>query len=112
MITTLTAYIGRDNEDRLELLQDGVLVAASAVTKAVLKFGTFCLDTEVDTDEIYFLTSDNQTLCLKIGIVTNLVAGAYSDGKITLFDAVNTNGLAWADLRISVKDWAVCPVVP
>lgn len=111
MVPTLTAYIGRDNEARLELLQDGVLVVASAVTKAVLKFGTFCLDTEVDTDEIYFLTSNNQTLCLKIGLLTGLVAGNYSDGKLTLFDAVNTNGLAWVDLTISVKDWSVCPVV-
>jgi len=110
MTTILTAYIGRDNEERLELLQDGVLVTASAVTRAVLKFGSFCLDTDVDTDEFYFLDSNNQVLCLKIGLLTGLAAKNYFDGKLTLFDNSNPEGLAWTNIHITVFNWNICSI--
>ena len=110
MATTLTAYLGRDNEDRLELLQDGDPVVAGAATGAVLRFGSYCLDTDDDPTLIYFLDSDNQTICFKIGLTPELVVGKYKKGTLTLFDALNSNGLAWEEITIIVKPWDVCPV--
>jgi hypothetical protein len=104
----LYAYIGRDNEERLELKQAGALVTAGAVTRAVLKFCSFCLDTDVDADEIYFLDSDNQTLCMKLGLVDDMAVGAYRDGKLTIYDAANTEGIAWADIGVVSLAWDVC----
>jgi len=107
MTTTIfTVYKDRDNEERIELLQDGVLVTAGAVTRAVLKFGTFVLDTD-DDSEIYFLDSDNQVLCFQLGKLTGLVAKNYFDGKLTIFDNTNTSGLAWANIHITVFNWAI-----
>lgn len=34
--------------------------------------------------------------------------GAYRDGKLTLFDAVNTEGIAWADIGVVALAWDVC----
>lgn len=112
MTTELTAYIGRDNEDRLELLQDGVAVVAGAVTGAILRFGDYCLDTDEDPTVIYFLDANNQTLCLKLGLVSGLVAGKYKNGTLTLFDTVNTNGIAWSLINVTARAWNVCHVAP
>jgi len=101
----LTAYIGRDNEERLQLLQDGSLVNAGAVTRAVFKFGDYCLDTDVDSDVIYFADSDNQVLCLKLGLVDDIVAGVYRNEKITIYDAVNIYGIAWAKVNVKINSW-------
>lgn len=105
----LAAYIGRDNEERLQLLQGGSLVTAGAVTRAVLKFSGYCIDTDVDSGVIYFSDSDNQVLCLKLGMVDDIAAGTYRGAKLTLYDVDNTNGIAWTDLVVAVKPWNVCP---
>jgi hypothetical protein len=109
-MASVTAYIGRDNIERLELLQDGVAVVAGAVTRAVLKFGSFCLDTDEITHAsiIYFETADNLVLCLCLGLVTDIRARVY-EGKLTLWDATTTEGYAWDDVTITGIKWPVCP---
>jgi hypothetical protein len=94
MKTKLIAYISRDNEEQIELLVNGALVAENAVTRAVLKFGGYVLDTNVDTNIIYFSSSTNQILCLKLGLIENLIVNDYLRGTLTLYDNVNTNGIA------------------
>jgi hypothetical protein len=106
----LTTYLDRENEERLELLQDGVLVVAGAVTKVVLRFGEFCVDSDVDTDVIYFLDSDKQVLCLRLGLTADLVVGKYKKGTLTVWDSLSEFGIAWAEITVVVKPWAVCPV--
>ena len=108
MTTTIYAYIGRDNEEQFELLQAGSLVTAEAVTRAVLKSSSFCLDTDVDTTLIYFETTDNQTLCLKPGLITGLTTGQRIVAYLTLYDTVNTNGIAWEDFLVITSTWPVC----
>jgi hypothetical protein len=100
MTTELIAYIGRDNEDRLELLQDGVPVVAGAITGAVLRFGDYCLDTDDDPTLAYFLDSDNQTVCFKLGLITGLVTGKYKNGTLTLFDT-QIRMIAWSLINVT-----------
>lgn len=107
-MTTLMAYIGRDNEERLELLEDDALVAAGVVTRAVFKFDSWVLDTDVDTDVIYFDDANNQTLCLKLGQITDMEKGMYRGGKITLYDIDNVDGIAWGDpVTVIAITWPV-----
>ena len=108
MTTTLTAYIGRDNEERIELLQDGTVVPAGAVTRAVLRSNTFCIDSAVDTNVIYFADSDNQTLCIKAGLIPDLTAGIRIKANLTLYDALNVRGVAWVEFIIKSVSWDSC----
>jgi len=110
MTTELTVYTGMANESRLELVQDGSPVVASAITGAVLKFGVYCVDTEADPAHLYFLDSSHQTLCLRLGLITNIEAGLYRRGMLTLIEAGNLLPIAWVLLDIRVQPWQVCPV--
>jgi hypothetical protein len=108
MSTLLYGYIDRDNIEKLALLQDGVAVTAGAVTKAVLKFGDYCINTDDDSDQIYFLDSDNQTVCIKIGQIDSISVGRYK-GTLTIYDSTAVNGLAWVEVEANVYAWDVCP---
>ena len=115
----LMAYIGRDNEERLELLQDGSTVAVSAVTRAVLqssggilrttKVATdpICIDSDTDPDLIYF-DEDNTVLCIKPGLIPDLVNGEQHTCKITVFDELTSNGYAWDSVTLRAATWNIC----
>lgn len=109
-IETLYAYIGRDNEEQIQLKQNNILVTTGAITRAVFKFGSYCLDTDIDTDEIYFLNDERTVLCLKLGLVTDIVPMANTVGKLTLFDVNNANGLAWAEINVTAVLWDLCTI--
>lgn len=111
MTTELMSYVGMANEDRLELVQDGELVAASAITGAVFSFGSYCVQTGVDTDQIYFLDADNQVVCLRLGLIDGVVAGKYKNGQLSLIEGGNEEyPLAWAPIEVQMVDWSVCEV--
>jgi|SRR6056297_2527987 len=103
----LTAYIGRDNEERLGLLQDGSSVVASSVTRAIMRAEAFCLDTDEDPTLLYF-DSDNTVLCIKAGLIPDIAAGEKHTCLITLYDALTTNGYAWDNVKIKVRAWPIC----
>jgi len=103
----LIAYIGRDNEERLGLLQDGSSVVASSVTRAILRAEAFCLDTDEDATLLYF-DSDNTVLCIKAGLIPHIVDGEKHTCLITLYDALTTNGYAWDTVIIRTVAWNVC----
>ena len=106
----MNIYIGRDNVEVFELQQDALVVAEDAVTRAVLRFGGYCLDS--DSDEEIELTTSAQRVEIQAGLMTGLVAGVYP-GMLTIFDAASeTNGLAWQAFNVRVREWDVCPVVP
>jgi len=112
MTIELITYTGMSNENRLELVQDGVLVVASAITGAILKFGDYCVDTDNDPDNIYFLSgSDNQILCFRLGLIPDIVSGRYRAGMLTLVEAGDIFYDAWSSVDIWVKPWSVCPVI-
>ena len=103
----LMAYIGRDNEERLELLQGGSTVATSAVTRAVLRSSAFCIDTDEDPTIIYF-DEDNTILCIKPGLIPNLTAGERHICYITIWDALTDDGYAWDTVRLKTAAWSIC----
>lgn len=98
----------RDNVLRLQLMQDGVVVATNAVTRAVLRLrnpgGT---DTVLDTDDVGddLTLTDNATV-VQIGAdgLSGVSDGAYSTW-LTIYDSANTDGIAWASPEIEVVQW-------
>ena len=110
---TITAYIGRDNIQTVLLEykpKSGTAyetVAINTVTRAILRFGDFCLDTD-DADPIFELTEDETELAMKLGMVTDIVAGDYI-GQLTIYDGTHPNGIPWEDYRIRIEAWQVCP---
>ena len=102
----VTAYMGRVNEDQFELVQDGKIVDPGVVTRAVLKFGEHCIDTDVDTT-IISLDDDAQVVKMTLGLIEDLSEGSYV-GKLTIYDAVAVKGFAWYTFNITVKSWEVC----
>lgn len=107
-VLLLTAYIGRGNEEKLDLLEDGAVVDAYAVTRAVLRFGDYCLDTDdVGDEDLIALNANGQELSLHLGLIPGLEAGRYS-GFLTLYDHVATDGIAWAQIDIVVDEWTAC----
>lgn len=114
---TITFYEGMANAVTLTLMYQGVddpelqVVPDDSITRAMLSFGDYCLDTDEvgDADMIYF--SDNNTrLILKAGLISSIVVGTYV-GYLTLFDAVAVDGIAWQEFKVEVKEWDKCPVV-
>jgi hypothetical protein len=108
-MTALTAYIGRDNEESIELLNGGSLVTAQAVTKVVFKFGSWVINTDDDPTLIYFTDPpNNQTVGMKLGKITGVTAGGYDDGKMTIFDTANTDGLSMEEvITVTIKAWPI-----
>ena len=114
---TLTFYIGRDNITQIKLQlktvddSDFVDVADGVVLQAVLKFGDYCLDTDVvDHADYISLTEDETVVSIKGGLIPELVKGSYT-GYLTIYDAESTDGISWQSFRIRVREWPVCPVV-
>jgi hypothetical protein len=105
-MTTLRAWVGRANRQRLQLLQDGVAVADGAVTRAVLKFGDYCLDTDEAGDPIE-LVDDATVVELQLGLVSG-IAPMTATGRLTVYDNVHTQGIAWQEVLIDIGTWAVC----
>jgi len=104
----LMAYINRGNTEKLELIQDNQRVTANAVTRAVFRFGVYCLDTEVDNAELIELIDNAQVLRLRLGLVPNLIAGTYKKGTLTLYDELTEHGKAWIRADVRAELWPVC----
>jgi len=104
----LTAYIGRDNEEQLELLQAGTLVTAGSVTRAILRSDSFCVDTDTDPDIIYFVDEDRTVLGIKPGLISELEANKAYRSKLTIFDGLTTIGYAWVTINIRAYAWEIC----
>ena len=113
MATLLNAYIGRNFEDvvLLEYIPVGSTayetVANDTVTRAVFKFGDYCVDTDEALDADYISLETNATrVALRLGGISGLAAGLYK-GYLTIFDAVNTKGLPWVDFTVHALPWPV-----
>ena len=109
----LQAYIGRDFEEVLLLELQPVggtafeTVSVDTVTRAIFRFGDYCIDTE-DLVPLISLEENATRVEMKLGQITGLVAGKYT-GYLTIYDATNTNGLPWEKLTVVVWPWPVCP---
>jgi hypothetical protein len=106
-----TVYLGRDNEIKWQLQVDGVVVPDSSITKAELYIpGTAFSDgvavTYSTSDSELTLEDSATTLKIELGHVATLLPGRYAC-KLTLFDGVDVEGLAWVEVIIKFEDWRV-----
>jgi hypothetical protein len=113
---TITAYIGRSNSHILTFMRQGendvipVIVDEDVVTRAIFRFGAYCLDTnDIDSTGIFELEENAQKLRLHLGLISGITTGWYS-GKLTVFDNVEEDGFAWAEILVRMVQWPVCPV--
>ena len=105
-----TVYLQRDNAIVLELRQNGLPIEENILTKASLWIpasafsdaNSQALDTDGESMELI----ENRTkVKLELG-PSNLIPGLHRC-YLTVYDAVNTNGIAWDTLMIRVRDWPV-----
>ena len=82
-LTILNAYIGRDFEETLVLeYQPGgesafETVAVDTVTRAIFRFGDYCIDTE-DAEPLITLEENATRVVMQLGMIEELVAGRYT----------------------------------
>lgn len=105
-----TVYLGRDNEVKWQLQIDGVVVPGDSVTAAELYVpGSAFADGNAVTystpNSELTLETNNTVLSLYLGYTT-IQPGRYTC-KLTLFDGVDVEGLAWSEEVIIFKDWVV-----
>lgn len=106
-----TVFLGRDNELKWQLQVDGVVVPIDTITKAELYIpgtaftGGVAVTYSTLDPELTFETS-NTVLKIELGHVATLISGRYTC-KLTLFDGVDVEGLAWSEELINFKDWRV-----
>lgn len=101
-------YIGRNNTAEISLLEDGAAIASNVATRAVLSIparafeGGVSVEADTSTSGLSFNVSKT-VLTLDIGDF-DLIPGEYLC-QLTVYDAVNTDGLAWSRILITVEDW-------
>ena len=103
---TITVEIGRDRVHRIAFTVDGEPVNDDALTKAVLRFGEYCLDTE-EGGGLTFVESKT-AVDVELGLVEGLTKGAYV-GHLTAMDGLHENGLPFGQVIINAINWPVCP---
>ena len=100
---TETAYIGRDNTIDIQLLEDGVAVDLSGVTRMTLAFeGAVIADSNEDPG-VFDWDNGNGVVILKLGGLVGLTAGIYHT-RLVVYDPINTNGIAWEDFICRVSN--------
>lgn len=104
----LKVYKGRDNVAHLVLKLNDEVIDPDVATRAVLRFGPYCVDTDVDTDLIT-LVDQATRLEMRLGMIPDLqTRDCPYRAYLTVYDAASANGLAWDDFRILVEQWAIC----
>ena len=102
-----TVYLDRDNTITLSLTQDGAAPNANVITKASLWIpGTAFSDglpVVVDAAPEVTLTDNATKVNLALGTL-NINKGSHYC-YLTIYDAVNVNGIAWDTLILQVSDW-------
>lgn len=115
MADKITVYRGRENQVRLTLYEKKIgatswtIVEPNTLDRAVFRFGSFCVDTDVpgDSDKIAF-ASNNQCVDLYLGLIDGLLAPRTYTGHLTAYETNSDYGKAWHEFRVSVEEWPVC----
>lgn len=108
-------YLNRDNVLTFGLLEDKIPVSALSVTRVVLQFkpkqsgAVVSIDSDIVGALFDFTTSQQFSgevtgvLKLMLGAMAGVVVGKYKM-TVVLYDPVNTDGIAWAELDAQVFD--------
>jgi hypothetical protein len=104
-----TVYLGRDNEIKWQLQINGAVVSDNAITLAELYIpGTAFTDgvavTYTSAGSELTLESNATVLKIELGHVATIKPGRYNC-KLTLFDGVDVEGLAWHEQLITFENW-------
>ncbi len=93
---------GNDNTNDFILKADGASVDLSGVSKMVLDFGGG-ISVNSDDDSVVFDWSGGfGGLVLAMGGISELVAGKQYQPSLTVFDALNTNGVNWGKIDVVI----------
>lgn len=96
-------FLDRDNDILLRLERDGGVVDPDIVQRAVLRI--LRADEVFDTDSDSDITLQDNARNVRIqGGQRNIAPGLYR-ALLTIYDAANTNGLAWAQISVRVRAW-------
>ena len=105
-----TVYLQRDNTIVLELRQNGSPIEENILTNASLWIPSNAFNDGVsktlDINSGNLSLIDNETkISLKLGLL-DMKVGQYKC-YLTVFDALNTNGIAWDTINLNVRSWRV-----
>jgi len=104
----LKVYKGRENVAHIVLKLNGQPIPPFTAKRAVLRFGPYCLDTDVDTD-IISMVDDGVKVRVRLGLLPDLsIEDSPYIGFLTVFDDSSKEGLAWDRFKITVVPWGVC----
>jgi hypothetical protein len=105
----MNVYINRNNPIRLVLYYGDPLVPVpnGAVTRAIFRFGRYCVDTDIPADPIELIENETQVRMF-LGLISDLREGTYM-GYLTIYDAEAPHGIGWGRAeRVKVIPWPVC----
>ncbi len=103
----IDVYISRGNVTIFLLKQDGQEVVGGAVTRAIFRFGEYCIDTDNPHHPIS-LIDNSKAVRMQLGLVNNLQIGR-AIGRLTIYDTVVTEGIAWGEsVKINIQEWKTC----
>ena len=104
---TITFYTGTANSVGLTLKVNGATVDAGTVTRAIFRFGDYCLDTDEADADIFSLNEDATVLTVRAGLIDGVQPGKYS-GMLTLYDEETADGIAWERITVIIGQWLKC----
>ena len=98
-------YLGHDNSIDLLLKADGTAYDLSSITSATITIGTTTLtSTNASNGTIRWNKSGYDTGEIRLFLGDqSLTAGTYRRAYLVLYDAENTNGIVWGNIRITIK---------
>lgn len=94
-------YKGRDNTNDFQLTADGNIVDLSAVTRMVLDFGTFTIDSAF-APTAFDWSKGNGEVDLRLGPVEALILGEKQFPYLIVYDPSNLNGINWGTIPMNV----------
>lgn len=98
-------YVGKDNTVKVGLLNDGEPIEPNIVTRAVFELRSAGVSLDTDVDEEVELVEDNTAILVKYGPKFEGLQPRTYLAKLSCYDNVHTNGLAWASVRLTIEKW-------
>jgi hypothetical protein len=103
----LTAYVGRANDTDLTILIDDETIQAGLITRAQLRLGAYCIDTDVLGDPIE-LKESATVVSVQLGLIPGLLPDEQHIAQLTVYTATHPQGVAVETGTIITRAWPVC----
>lgn len=96
-----TVYLGYENSIDLSFVTDGVATDLSDITRMTVEFGDDTVDSDTSPDAFDWSDTADGKMYLSFGY-ESIEVGSY-DALVTVYDAVNTDGIVWDSFRCRVE---------